>query len=579
MKTELFQNNIKILHDYKYYYGPNVLSLVSQEYKNINTNERLIEEIQENDRILFYNELNSGKIIEALEKSDKTFFYKWKKTPLYLFYEEEYFCKLLNLEAVEKFLDKERIVFIVGWGEFNKYFSNMQTVLPDKIINDLDSKVLNIVMEYKCNREKRLSKARENITEYYSRNTNQIIENIRNKKYKILFMTTRFLGFRYLRDLYEGSVQAGYDAALAIEESNISRIYYELYIEEYKPDIIFLINQFRDDFEYIPAEPICVTWIVDRYERIYSKDTSAKLGKRDVVCNCVVNDTRLWEDYGYKKEELIELLYPGNDRVYREYALTQDEKELYFCDIVLVSNNTNYPKYIQYVLNKFPENVRSTVFRMSEEYYNMEYKGESIYGHEKIKDFIIQHFKEDDVMLEDEKMEKVFNWFLLIRYFARKHVLARWLIEANKYNIKMWGLDWCDMPEFQKYDMGVAPNGETLSKIYQSAKIAIATQPDITYPSRIAEITLSNTLALVGYIPPEYDIIPCKYLELGKNIACYYDREDLYNKLDYYLENERARSQMIQQTKKIIQQKLVVKIQAKDTFEAIEERYRKENAV
>lgn len=577
MSYELFNKNITILKKYKYYFG---LPLMLKKYSEITYNDNdstiiIADDVKKNDRILFFNEMSYFKIKSIEKSSYMNFFYKWKRTPLYLFYEENEFEKILGYFNIEELITTGRVVFIVGWNYLKNYFNNMQTVLPDKFFNDGEGLVKNIINNQKRYRKELLEKTHRNIASYYSQNEQQIIENIQNSKYKILFITTRFLGYRYLRDLYEGSVRAGYDTELAIEDDNINRIYYELYIDKYKPDIIFMLNQFRHNFKYIPKQPVCITWIVDRYDYIYSKDASSRLGKRDIICNALINDSRLWEQYGYDKNALIELLYPGNDMIYQKYSLTAEEKNKFSCDIALVSNNTDYKGFLHEIIDQIPEMYKDTFIKLSNKYYEQEYNENSIYGHKNLKEYISKQYEQDNIYIPDDVFEIIFNYFLLARYFARKHVWTRWLIEEGNYKIKLWGLDWCKMPEFQKYDMGVAPNGETLSKIYQSAKICIAAQPDVTYPSRVPEITLSGSMPIISYIPPEYDIVPCKYLELDKDIICFYNKQDLYDKLKFYLNNEQERKKMISRTKKAIQQNLIVEKQAKFVFDEIEKRFMK----
>lgn len=572
MNKQYFYKNLKFIENYPYYFGPKLVQFSGVKIEKNSLDQTNIDflNLKNQIKLLAYNILDINQINKLELLSNKKNFISWKRLPLYLYYSIESFAWILNFQDLTKLNTNQRIVFLVGSTAFDTYFSNMQTILPEVVINDLNEFIKQKISQLKINREKNLKETQKNIIDYYTIHEKDIKKSLINKKYKILFITSRFMGYRLVRDMYDACIKLGYDAQLAIEESNINRIYYELYIDKYKPNIIFAANQFRFEFNYIPVSPIFITWILDRYDNIYNKETPKKLVNNDFIFNVAVNDDRLWKEYGYNKESLYPLLYPGNPYIYKKYDLTREEKKEYICDIVYVSNNTNFKKFVETTKKEFPTKYSKSLSQLFNDYYVLECTENSLYGHNPIQTYLKKKLFEYNINLSPEQEEILFKRFLLIRYSMKKYILAKWLIEQKKYEVKLWGLDWNDIPEFSNYSMGVAKYGENLSKIYQSAKVCIATQPDATYCLRIPEISLSNSLPLIGYIPEEHDIIPCKFIKLDKDIACYHSKEDLHSKLDFYLTHEKERKEMFLHTKKIVQNHLTTEKAIAYIFEIIE---------
>ncbi len=71
------------------------------------------------------------------------------------------------------------------------------------------------------------------------------------------------------------------------------------------------------------------------------------------------------------------------------------------------------------------------------------------------------------------------------------------------------------------------------------------------------ETILSNSFYLGPYIPEEYDSANIRMLlDEGNEIILYYNKEDLYEKVDYYLANPEKRQEIIDNGKKKIFQNL-----------------------
>ncbi len=128
-----------------------------------------------------------------------------------------------------------------------------------------------------------------------------------------------------------------------------------------------------------------------------------------------------------------------------------------------------------------------------------------------------------------------------------RQVLVDWLLDAGFKKIKLWGKDWQKYSRYADYAMGVAENGETLSKIYQSSKIVVGNNVHTTAAARAWEAMLSGAFYMSNYIPPEEDAVDIrKIIKANEELVMFYDKEDFLQKTEYYLTHEKERQKMIE---------------------------------
>lgn len=152
-----------------------------------------------------------------------------------------------------------------------------------------------------------------------------------------------------------------------------------------------------------------------------------------------------------------------------------------------------------------------------------------------------------------------------------RQALVDWILDAGFTNIKLWGNGWTKEEKYKKYAMGPAENGETLSKIYQASKIVVGNNIIITAASRAWETMLSGGFYMSNYIPEEVDWSDIrKIIEVGKDVIMFYNRDDLIEKLHYYLNHEEERQIMIKNGRKAALEKM--------TYDALIEKMLKELA-
>ena len=146
------------------------------------------------------------------------------------------------------------------------------------------------------------------IKDFYTRNTRQYYYDLFNgnpKNIRILFLTsaTTVVVQYCTRDFMKCYQQFGYTCDISIEKSELTLAYIGSRFEkilEFKPDIIFQINFFRQDYEMLPENVIFVSWVQDSIVQIASDSFAKNIGKNDYI----LVHTKLYLDQMVKKDSL-----------------------------------------------------------------------------------------------------------------------------------------------------------------------------------------------------------------------------------------------------------------------------------
>ena len=145
-------------------------------------------------------------------------------------------------------------------------------------------------------------------------------------------------------------------------------------------------------------------------------------------------------------------------------------------------------------------------------------------------------------------------------------------MDAGYTNIKLWGNGWSDNEKYREYAMGPAENGETLSKIYQASKIVIGNNILTTAAARAWESMLSGAFYLSNYIPENADITDIRKVLEEKDYVMFHTKEELLEKVSYYLSHEEERLKMVQRGRKAALAKMTYDSLMKRVLDTVAER-------
>lgn len=283
-----------------------------------------------------------------------------------------------------------------------------------------------------------------------------------------------------------------------------------------------------------------------------------------------------FEEIGYDKKHLIDAPIPANSSIYKLYDLTEAEYYMYGCDICFVCHASDADVHIQNISLSLPEDLReicTVIYRGYKEYVYE--TGNFFYRKDDFKKFVEGTLKQVYfISLSTDLLEYIskdmYMWF---NQKVFRQVLVDWLIDTGFSNIKLWGKGWETSNKYKKYAMGVAENGETLSKIYQASKIVIGNNIMTTSAARAWEAMLSGAFYLSNYIPPEDDAVDIrKIVKIDEEVIMFYNKSDFLQKVEYYLSNEEERQKMREIGHKVALERMTFDGLAKKILKEIPER-------
>lgn len=543
-------------------YDCKVRKFISNHY-NLRNQQHNFNGLNKDSIILFKDEYSQYTLLTVLDKTSDPKPFLWQKAPVYLYYEDcDEFVQYLQVCDFPKILESERLVFLLGKNELKTAFLDPQLNFPQTAYNTQGQESFVSFLKSLLNkRNSNTSLYLKEADEYYNNlEREDLLEHINSGKIKIMFITTRFSTAiqYYIRDLAEACDRLSISNRTLIEKSNVHRVTEEAFIEfvsEYKPDIILIIGHFRWENSWKNENVIYITWIQDQLPHIMSKESPPKLKDLDFLLNTHVTAREIF-DIGYPEEKMIDLPVFANGYVYRSYDLTSSEKEKYSTDICIISNPGNPDKGLEIFLSYFRHapyynSLQVAIKSAYDETYRRLYHGEPMLTADQCNELLHRWFDEYRVDLSEDIMIQTANAYRYdVAAMIYRSIIVEWLHERG-YKLKLWGNAWVKHPRLQQYAMGVAKNGETLSKILNASKISIGLNPLSSTHPRVFETILSNCLYMANNIPIEEDWADIrKFFIEGEEIVIFYGKEDLYEKIDYYLENEDRREKVIHTGKK-----------------------------
>lgn len=569
--NEMLLNNNEILSSYPHYrnaYSENKPEIfpIWQDTEIIicvNKNEKCFmadikhkidQTISKNETILLANELWMDDITKCVHDSgiEKPFFDM--EYPIYLVYEERYWMLLIQLFSLKDLAETGRVVFLVGEEKVREYFREMMVMFPVEFIcNGFEEEYKLLLGALYSERFNRYNYNIKEIKKYYQGKEGEIDRNIKSGKPRILLLTSRFTSVLqyHTRDCMKILKNLGCIVELYIEIDNIHRTmpYMDEKIVQFKPDIIFCIDHFRFEYSIIPKEIVWITWIQDDLDWIMDKTTPSKLTNRDFIMNHFITWNEM-KKMDYPNLRTMEAPIVANSQIYKIYELTERERREYEADICMVCHASDVENYITTLLANFKDNLKlkEIVEQLLNDYCQLVLKKEIIfYTKEEMNGFINEYtIRFFNLKFSEKLIDLLTNdiWFNLNQRIYRQ-AIADWLIEAGYHNLKLWGNGWLKSPKYKEYAMGSAQNGEVLSKILQSTKIVLGNNYNVTGAARAWESMLSGTFYMSNYVPPEIDATDIrKILKEGENLVIFHNKQDLLNKVEYYLSHETERKQM-----------------------------------
>ena len=467
----------------------------------------------------------------------------------YQHWEWEAFLQIADLDEILKL---KRFVFIVGEMGVKKCYEDLTMPVPAQGFN-LSGKPLSLFQIMHSTVEERIKEANEVyaiLSEKYQKQSDAMEQRIKERKPRILFWTSRFTTVLqyHTKSSMEAAMRLGCQCRLLIEPSDIKRLtdcYVIKNIDEFEPDVVFMLDHFRYEHDsYAPKELVWVTWIQDPMPHIMSAETVKKIKGNDILLSHFISYENFKQLYPGR---LVDAAIPANEEVYKPYDLTEEEKELYGCDICFVCHASDVEDWVDSLFENYnmDAQARKVVGKAIQKYQKAAYEGKFIYEEEEFYKFLVEAFAEQGFTANEDVTYEIaakMNMWLSQRVF--RQCLVDWIIDAGFTNIKLWGNGWQSEPKYAKYAMGPAENGETLSKIYQASKVVLGNNIKTTAAARAWESMLSGAFYLSNVIPEGADWCDIHKIMPEGTVEYFHNKEELIEKLHFYLEHDDERKRM-----------------------------------
>lgn len=598
--TSCYEENCAILNDYTFFFGNKLfptadeirfypiltvqgfLYYFDKQERIIGCMKRIEINSKEEDCICLADQLLWQDDILMLEKlTRKKNAFMDNENALLLVYDNitwELFLQVVNLNELIEF---DRIVLFDTYESLEAALISAKIPFPKFMISDMPDKINKILNDSYKKYKMRLTDYISEVEMYYKDHAENILKHVQERKPRILFITSRYTtALQYhARDFKKAADRLGLNTELLKEADRLSSGNMLLEVEKiakFKPDILFLLDHFRFESEtYKLGQFVCITWVQDPLDNVMDSNTPDKLSNRDII----LAHYTTWNDFlkvGYDKRRVIDAPIPANPYIYKKYELTKQEKNSYSCDLCFVCHASDVEDYIQKSVSRYPKEFQTiflSIFRGYQQYV-LE-TGKFFYTEKEFQLYVsgalYQHYS---INITDKLLELVaHDMHLVFNELLYRQVLVDWLLDAGYENIKLWGNGWMNDPKYEKYAMGPAENGETLSKIYQASKIVVGNNIHSTAAARAWESMLSGAFYMSNYIPPEADSVDIrKIMKIDEELVMFYGKEDFLSKVEYYLTHEEERLKMAEIGYKAASERMTYDILVKKVIEELPKR-------
>lgn len=578
-----YAENRKQLNNYEYFWGEteevnntyvvwvdasNVVFFVESIKKFVHC-ENNVSDIGDytEKTVLLYNPMFVDFILKYNQACVVAWSVNGRTIPIYLDFERNHLEAFLQVVDLNKLLALKRMVFLGDDVAIKNFFQRPMVKCPIAMIGSGVGYQhhVDIIKHIFDAKYEKMKQDTENAKAYYESHDKEILKNIKEHNCKIVFLVSRFTTVLqyHASNCVNAARKLGMEAKILIEQDDIS--HNDLYalmneISDYKPDILFSMDHFRFQYGFPNLENmVVVSWIQDLIPNFMNSECLGKLTARDVLMTHLISCSRL--EKLFQGRRMISAPIPANEEIYKPYVISDVEHGKYDCDICLVCHASDAENYMHEFADRFDQETKCLILHIYTEYLNVAFQGEILFSEAQFLQFIKKIIWRDfHAEVEDGTIAFIANdMYLWYNQRVYRQALVNWILEAGYEYIKLWGNGWLKSPQYAKYAMGPAQNGEELSKICQCSKIMLGNNIMTTAAARAWETMLSGGFYMSNYIPPDLDVCDIRKIIDPENFVMFYNKNDLIEKLHFYLGHEVERQQMADLGRRVSLKKMTFK--------------------
>ena len=156
---------------------------------------------------------------------------------------------------------------------------------------------------------------------------------------------------------------------------------------------------------------------------------------------------------------------------------------------------------------------------------------------------------------------------LLIGGSVYRRLIIKWVVESG-YKVEVWGNSWENEEELKAYYKGNIYSREQLARVYNRSRISLFTNPYAGAHVSVFEMISSKSLCLAYHNDNTTTASLKDYFKEEESIVIYKNRQELFEKIDFYMKNTDRRTEIINRGYQIIKdQKLYWEYQFTEEIE------------
>ena len=476
-----------------------------------------------------------------------------------------------DLSGLSMQLEQKKVVVFDGMDEksLKDFFLDLAIIVPSILFGMTGlARYDEIVSEIRSMRAHKISLLAKALDVYYEDHDHQYYRELFSKEpseIKVLLITseTTEINKFITRNWHEAFLELGYITELLIEKRpferttnhNVSQV-----LHEFKPDMIFMINWTASGMIEKGETLKNILWINRYRDSLNNELHHAKPGyeyNNMFILPVLFEWAEELKDIGIPENRIFNTSDGVNISVFTKKAIISRQ---YACDIVSVNNAVGSESFrMDYYLRSIKnEAYKKVIMEMVDELTGTFSDEQIVFCMPNSHDFIDKIEKkllEHGGNLSADGKIYLDNFFIHLMDSLCRGKIMEWIVDSGiTSNIKLWGKGWPNIDKFKKYHMGIARHGDQLSSIYQGGKISISDNLWSLH-ERNYEIFAGGGFPLIRYVElPEVENSNkiTNHFRENEEVVMFYSRDDLLNKIQYYLDNPEEREAIAEKGRQVV---------------------------
>ena len=324
---------------------------------------------------------------------------------------------------------------------------------------------------------------------------------------RVLGVTSRFTTFlQYsMRDWLDAFDRLGHTTHMIIESADhevLNKFAYAEAVAAFEPDLIVLIDHYRNRLKAFPTDIPCVMWVQDQLPHVFSKIGGQEQSERDYAMG--FGKLVLTSEFDYPADRYMFATVGVNEHRFTPPATRLPESS-YVRDLAFVSHasvpadtiiSTELKK-----CNAFTGRLISNVYERLKAVYSA---GRVVSHPQTVRRLIDEVCVDIRAALPPAQMQPMVNLFMQrVNNALFRHESLHWLAEMGA-NFHLFGNGWEQHPTLKRFARGVADNQSALSEIYRTSRINLQITPHGVLHQRLFEGLATGAFFLLRHQPGEY---------------------------------------------------------------------------